>query len=103
MCRLFVSQDPASFAAETRPIRLHGHCTSIRLEAAFWSILEEVAALEHSSVPRFCATLHDEMLERHGEVGNFASLLRVTCLHYLGQKDEHIAQFAARENESAVA
>ena len=39
MCNLFVSQDPASYAAETRPIRLHGHATSIRLEAAFWDIL----------------------------------------------------------------
>jgi len=32
MCRLFLTQDPASYAAETRPIRLHGHATSIRLE-----------------------------------------------------------------------
>jgi predicted DNA-binding ribbon-helix-helix protein len=103
MCRLFLSQDPATYEAETRPIRLHGHCTSIRLEAAFWGILEEIAARERSTVARFCATLHDEMTQRHGVVSNFASVLRVTCLHYLRHQDLHLAQIAARQGEPAPA
>lgn len=95
MCNLFASQDPATYAAETRAVRLHGHCTSIRLEAAFWRILERIAAREGTTVSRFIATLHDEVLARRGEVGNFASLLRVACLHWLENQDLHAAQIAA--------
>jgi len=96
MCNLFLSQDPATYAAETRPIRIHGHATSIRLEAAFWDILEQIAAREDMSVARFISVLHDEILERHGDVPNFASFLRVSCLHWLANQDEHAAQVAAR-------
>jgi predicted DNA-binding ribbon-helix-helix protein len=96
MCRLFKTQDPASYAAETRPMRLHGHCTSVRLEAAYWETLEEIAAHEGVSVARFCAILHDEMEQQGGEVANFASMLRVTCLHYLRHQDTYFAELASR-------
>lgn len=96
MCRIFITQDPGTYAAETRAVRLHGHCTSIRLETAFWSILEEIAAEEGISVARFVAVLHDEILARHGEVPNFASFLRVSCLHWLRHRQEHAAQVAER-------
>ena len=86
MCGLFASQDPSSYAAETRPVRLSGHATSIRLEAAFWGVLEEIARAEGLSVARFTAVLHDEITALHGEVPNFASFLRVTCLHYLADR-----------------
>lgn len=94
MCNLFASQDPARHACETRALRLHGHCTSIRLERAFWQVLEELAAREGTSVARFCATLHDEVLACRGEVGNFASFLRVTCLHWLQNRDAHLREIA---------
>ena len=103
MCRLFKSQDPATYAAETRPMRLHGHSTSVRLEAAYWDTLEEIAAAEGVPVARFCAILHDEMLERGGEVANFASMLRVTCLHYLRHQDDYLAEIAVRDGASAGA
>lgn len=80
MCRLFAGQDPGSYESHTRSIRLNGHSTSIRLEAAFWSMLEEIAAGQGMSLARFVSTLHDEVVELHGEVANFASLLRCTCL-----------------------
>jgi predicted DNA-binding ribbon-helix-helix protein len=96
MCRLFKSQDPATYAPETRPMRLHGHCTSVRLEAAYWTILEEIAAHEGVSVARFCVILHDEMAQRDGEVTNFASMLRVTCLHYLRHQDAYLREIDAR-------
>ncbi|MGG5819723.1 ribbon-helix-helix domain-containing protein [Falsiroseomonas sp. HW251] len=83
MCHIYASQDPSRYACETRAIRLHGHVTSIRLERAFWEVLERIAAEEGSTVPRFCATLHDEVLALRGDLGNFASLLRVTCLAWL--------------------
>ena len=91
MCGIFLAQDPATYTSETRPIRLHGHATSIRLEAAFWTILEEIAAGEDMPVARFVATLHDEIEQKLDGVGNFASFLRVTCVHYLHRK------LAARE------
>ena len=53
MCNLFVSQDLASYAAETRPIRLHRHATSIRLEASFWDILKQIADRKAMPVARF--------------------------------------------------
>ncbi|MCW3474401.1 ribbon-helix-helix domain-containing protein [Limobrevibacterium gyesilva] len=96
MCNLFISQNPATYEAETRPMRLHGHATSIRLEAAFWDILEEIAAKEGMSVARFVAVLHDEILATRGEMTNFASFLRVTCLHYLRNQDLHARQLAEK-------
>lgn len=89
MCRLFATQDPQTYEPETRPVRLHGHATSVRLEAAFWEILEEIAADQDMTVARFIATLHDEVLAQRGEVANLASLLRVSCLHYVRNRDLH--------------
>ena len=102
MCRLFARQDPASYAAETRPVRLSGHATSIRLEAAFWGVLEEIARAEGLSVARFTAVLHDEITAHHGEVANFASLLRVTCLHYLADRAAHGREVAGRAGAESV-
>lgn len=96
MCRLFASQDPATYASETRAIRLNGHATSVRLERAFWSILERIAEDEGTSVARFVSKLHDEVLDRQGEVSNLASLLRVSCLHWLRNRQLH-AQESERE------
>jgi predicted DNA-binding ribbon-helix-helix protein len=96
MCHIFTAQDPATYAAETRPVRLHGHATSIRLEAAFWDTLEAIAAAEGVSLSRFVAVLHDEILAARGEVPNFASFLRVTCLHWLRHRDQHASQVLAR-------
>jgi predicted DNA-binding ribbon-helix-helix protein len=59
-----------------------GHCTSIRLEISFWDTLEEIAAKEGMSLAKFLTTLHNEVLDHHGEVKNFASLLRCSCLIY---------------------
>ena len=60
MCHLFASQPPSRYAFETRSIRLNGQSTSLRLEKVFWGILEEIAADEGMSVPRFVSTLHQE-------------------------------------------
>jgi predicted DNA-binding ribbon-helix-helix protein len=48
----------------------------------FWDTLEEIAAKEEMSLATFLTTLHNEVLDRHGEVNNFASLLRCSCLIY---------------------
>lgn len=85
MCHIFAGQAPETYESQTRSVRIGGHSTSIRLEAAFWAILEEVAAHQGMSLGKFVTTLHDEVLELRGEVSNFASLLRCSCLIYLGE------------------
>lgn len=83
MCQIFAGQDPATYGYITRSVRLGGHATSIRLEATFWDILDEVAASQGMTTPRFLSVLHEEVLELHGEISNFTSLLRVACVLYL--------------------
>jgi predicted DNA-binding ribbon-helix-helix protein len=87
MCRIFASQLPDTYSYVTRSVRLNGYSTSIKLESKFWRILEEIARSEGMGLPSFLATLHDEVEAIHGEVRNFASLLRCTCLTYLIQKN----------------
>ena len=88
MCHLFASQSPESYAFETRSIRLNGQSTSIRLETIFWAILEQIAAGEGMSVPRFISTLHSEVLQVWGEVANFTSHLRCICVVALETRPE---------------
>lgn len=83
MCQIFAGQDPANYAGETRSLRLNGQSTSIRLEAAYWEMLDRIAAAEGFSTPAFISRLHAEVLELHGEARNFTSLLRCACLQFL--------------------
>ena len=85
MCRIFAGQDPTRYAPETRRLRLNGQSTSLRLEAAFWDILDAIAESQRMSTPAFISKLHDEVLEEHGEAQNFSSLLRCSCLIHLAQ------------------
>jgi len=82
MCHLFAHQPQRDYESQTRSLRIGGHSTSIRLEMAFWDTLEEIAGKEGMSLGKFLTTLHSEVLEHHGEVRNFASLLRCSCLIY---------------------
>lgn len=82
MCQIFAGQDPARYESETRSVRLNGQSTSIRLEVAFWATLADIAADSGMTTPQFLSKLHAEVLERHGEVQNFTSLLRCACLLY---------------------
>ena len=82
MCNLFAHQPQRDYESQTRSLRIGGHCTSIRLEISFWDALEEIAATQNMTLAKFVTTLHDEVLDHHGEVRNFASLLRCSCLIY---------------------
>ena len=84
MCSIFSMIDPKLYTYESRSVRLAGHATSIRLEASFWRILEEIAAAQEVSVGRLLTKLHDEVLAVGGQTVNFASLLRCACLAYVG-------------------
>ena len=80
MCQIFAGQDPDRYELETRRMRLNGQSTSVRLEKSFWAIVDELAMNEGLTTPGFVSKLHSEVLEIHGEIKNFTSLLRCTCL-----------------------
>lgn len=82
MCEVFISADPQSYDSRTRSVRLHGVVTSIRLENLFWQVLEEIAQRDGMSVVQLIEKLYDELVVARGEVGNFASFLRVSALRY---------------------
>ena len=86
MCRIYAGTDPAQYEPVARSLRVHGAVTSVRLEARFWAVLDEMAQGERTTTPKFIAKLHDEVLDLHGEVRNFTSLLRVVCAIYLGRE-----------------
>ena len=96
MCSLFAHQPEADYEGQTRSLRIGGHGTSIRLEAAFWSVLEEMAEVEGTSLAKFLTVLYDEVLAHHGEVRNFSSLLRCACL-------VHLSRAAGREVAGGIA
>lgn len=83
MCQLFAGQPRKNYESQTRSLRLNGQSTSIRLETTFWRILDNIAQSEGLSTPRFFSKLHSEVMSIHGEVDNFTSLLRCTCLVYM--------------------
>jgi len=80
MCEVFIRADPSSYESRTRSVRLHGVVTSIRLENLHWEVLEEIGARDGMSVTHLLERLYDELVEARGEVGNFASFLRVSAL-----------------------
>lgn len=93
MCDVFSGQDPDRYVSHNRRLRLNGQSTSIRLESAFWDILDEIAARDGVSTPSFISTLHAEVLEKRGEPANFTSLLRCACLKFM--ETSHIPNPAA--------
>ncbi len=85
MCQIFAGQDPERYESVTRRLRLNGQSTSIRLEAAFWRILDDIARKDGVSTPALLSKIHAEVLELQGEVANFTSLLRCACTIHLGE------------------
>jgi predicted DNA-binding ribbon-helix-helix protein len=100
MCKMFAGQSPELYESHTRSVRLGGHATSVRLEAAYWSTLEEIAAAQGVSLARFLTTLHDEVLDFRGEITNFTSLLRCACLTYAADVKGQAAPTLALQSEA---
>lgn len=86
MCEFFVKADPILYEQRTRTVRIHGVLTSIRLENLVWDVLAEMAQEEGGTTNALIAQFHDEILAHRGELPNFASFLRVTCMRYLDRK-----------------
>ncbi len=89
-------------ACVARSLRLAGYATSIRLEATFWEILDEIAEVQGMTTPRFLSTLYDEIMELNGEISNFTSLLRVACVLYL-RGPEMVPRLTEQMIETAAA
>ncbi|WP_288948461.1 ribbon-helix-helix domain-containing protein [uncultured Paracoccus sp.] len=104
MCQVFSHQDPRRYQPVTRKLRLNGQSTSIRLERAFWDILDGIAASEGMATPAFLSTLQSEVLQFRGEPVNFASLLRCACLVQLELRGQGAQDFrrAARQVSQAA-
>jgi predicted DNA-binding ribbon-helix-helix protein len=110
MCEYFVKADPIQYEQRTRSIRINRVLTSIRLENMAWDILAEMAQAEGCTTNQLICKFHSEILEHRGEVPNFASFLRVTCLRYLQRcrldlqqvRPETPSQGAARRPASVV-
>ena len=83
MCEFFVKADPIQYEQRSRTIRIHGVLTSIRLENMVWDILAEMAEDEGRTTNALISMFHDEILAHRGEVPNFASFLRITCMRFL--------------------
>ena len=83
MCQIFINSDPSLWQSKARSLRLHRVATSIRLETLYWRVLEEIGARDGMNVNQLITKLHDELMDAHGEVDNFASFLRVCCGRYL--------------------
>lgn len=97
MCQIFAGQDPERYASTTRRLRLNGQSTSIRLENAFWTVIDQISMAEGTTTPVFISKLHSEVLELQGEPENFTSLLRCACLRFmeLQQSEESSVGIAA--------
>jgi predicted DNA-binding ribbon-helix-helix protein len=90
MCEFFVKADPILYESRTRTVRIHGVLTSIRLENLVWDTLAEMAHDENCTTNALIAQFHDEILLHRGDVANFSSFLRVTCLRYLRRKCDRV-------------
>ncbi len=95
MCQIFAGQQSEDYEPITRHLRLNGQSTSIRLEQAFWEIVDQIAEDEGLSTPAFVSRLHSEVLELKGEARNFTSLLRCACLIRLRHAPLHPGMLAA--------
>lgn len=71
----------SEFIPEKRGFRIHGHSTTVRLERAFWTVLELMASEQKLLLPELIERIHDHCLVANDK--NLASCLRVICLKYI--------------------
>lgn len=100
MCELYVKADPILYESRTRSVRIHSVITTVRLENLFWDVLHDIAEREGMTTSEFVVKLHDELTTLHGEVINFASFLRVSCLRYLATCRGDASHFLTQKSHS---
>ena len=75
------SNQETEFLPERRSLRIHGHSTTIRLERAFWNVLEDLAGQEGCTVASLVTKIYDHC--QFSNQKNLASCLRVVCLKFI--------------------
>lgn len=70
----------------SRSLRIEGYSTSVRLERIFWDVLEQIAVREGMSTGALVGEIYRDVYMVSAEFRNFASLLRVICVHHLEQR-----------------
>lgn len=88
MCSIYSRQDPDRYALTTRSLRIDGYSTSIRLENAFWAVLDRMAESEGRTLTDLIARLHSEVAASRDGPVNFTSILRASCLIFLETPDQ---------------
>jgi predicted DNA-binding ribbon-helix-helix protein len=83
MCQLFINAESNLWGTITKSLRIQEVVTSIRLEAFFWDILEELSFRDQMTVNQAITKLYLESLDADHDIGNFTSFLRVCCSRYL--------------------
>lgn len=81
MFALCSTEQQGEYLPEKRSFRIHGHSTTIRLERAFWTVLEELAREEGVTAGALITRVHEHCLVNNDK--NLASCLRVICLKYI--------------------
>ncbi|MDR9468589.1 ribbon-helix-helix domain-containing protein [Marinospirillum sp.] len=83
MCQLFINAEPELWKSATHSLRIDGMVTSIRMENAFWKILESIAQRDGMNTPQLITRLYHESIDAGHDLSNFTSFLRVCALRYL--------------------
>ncbi|NQV82829.1 MAG: ribbon-helix-helix domain-containing protein [Rhodospirillales bacterium] len=69
------------YTPSRRSVRIHGHSTTIRLEQAYWTVMEDLAEKQGVTVAGLITLVHDHC--QFSDQKNLASCLRVLCLKYV--------------------
>jgi len=97
VCEYFVNADPILYESRTRTVRIRGVSTSIRLENFIWDTLARMAQAEGVTTNALIVQFHDDILRHRGDVANFTSFLRVTCLRFLSRKCDELERAMAAD------
>ncbi len=71
----------SEFIPQKRGFRIQGHSTTIRLETAFWAVLEEMARDMDKDLPEMIELIQEGCPVANDK--NLSSCLRVICLKYI--------------------
>ncbi len=69
------------FVPEKRAFRIQGHSTTIRLERAFWNVLEAMCRAQGITLAALINQVYNRCLVANDK--NLASCLRVICVKYM--------------------
>ena len=90
MCKFLTERDADEFRPVSRSIRIHGHSTSLRLEACFWRALDDVPAVPAFDLvvsnppyiaaddPHLAALVHEPIAALVADDDGLADIARIT-------------------------